>query len=202
MNSNTINTIFAYCRVSTAEQTTDNQVKAILEAGYEVPPHHVVSETCSGSLCAASRPRFQELLTKLRTGDTLVTLKMDRLGRNSVDVQQTIEQLIEMGVKPIILNFPVHDLTSSSGRLILQMLANVAEFERSLIQERTREGLARAKAEGKLLGRPKPNQRITEIHRLQSANYTQKQVAEFLNISVRTVSRHWKRTQKKGRATK
>ncbi|EMX3439724.1 recombinase family protein, partial [Escherichia coli] len=81
---------FAYCRVSTSEQSTENQIMAIRQAGYEVPENRVVSETVSGGVQAMKRKGFADMVThKLEAGDRLVVLKLDRLGRDNIDVQQT-----------------------------------------------------------------------------------------------------------------
>lgn len=144
---------FLYARVSTAEQTTDNQLLEVKQAGFTVQPRHITTETISGSVPAAQRPGFSKLLDKLDEGDTLVVTKLDRLGRNTTDVLQTIERLADMGVSVHCLALKGVDLTSSSGRLHMTVLAAVAQFERDLLIERTHAGLARAKAEGKQLGR-------------------------------------------------
>lgn len=90
---------FAYCRVSTSEQTTENQIVAIRQAGYDVPDNRVVSETVSGGVQAMQRKAFTDMVThKLEDGDRLVVLKLDRLGRDNIDVQQTIAMLVDKGL--------------------------------------------------------------------------------------------------------
>lgn len=147
--------VFAYCRVSTDEQTTDNQVAEIAAAGFAIEPHRVVTETISGSQAARGRPGFARLLDRMERGDVLVVTKLDRLGRSALDVRQTVEHLAAQGVRVHCLALGATDLTSSAGKLTMQVLAAVAEFELDLLRERTRAGLSRAKAEGKPLGRPK-----------------------------------------------
>lgn len=88
--------IFAYVRVSTAGQTTDNQIREIEAAGFKVEPRRVVTETISGSVATAQRRGFIRLLDKLETGDVLVVTKLDRLGRNAIDVGDTVAKLAEM----------------------------------------------------------------------------------------------------------
>jgi len=144
---------FLYARVSTAEQTTDNQLLEVRNGGFTIQPRHTVVETISGSVPASKRPSFSKLLDKLDEGDTLVVTKLDRLGRNTSDVLGTIEKLAEMGVHVHCLALKGVDLISASGRLHMTVLAAVAQFERDLLIERTHAGLARAKAEGKQLGR-------------------------------------------------
>ena len=147
--------VFAYCRVSTAEQTVANQVREISAAGFEVPAHRVFGETVSGALQASARPGFAQLTNKLETGDVLVVTKLDRLGRNAMDVRATVEMLTAMGVRVHCLALGGVDLSSAAGRMTMGVIAAVAEFERDLLLERTHAGLSRAKAEGKTLGRPK-----------------------------------------------
>jgi putative DNA-invertase from lambdoid prophage Rac len=96
---------------------------------------------------------FAKLLDKLDDGDTLIVTKLDRLGRNTTDVLSTVEKLAAMGIHVHCLALKGVDLTSASGKLHMTVLAAVAQFERDLLIERTHAGLARAKAEGKKLGR-------------------------------------------------
>lgn len=144
---------FLYARVSTAEQTTNNQLFEAENAGFTVQPRHTIAETISGSVPATDRPGFAKLLDKLDDGDTLIVTKLDRLGRNTTDVLGTVEKLAAMGVHVHCLALKGVDLTSASGKLHMTVLAAVAQFERDLLVERTHAGLARAKAEGKKLGR-------------------------------------------------
>jgi putative DNA-invertase from lambdoid prophage Rac len=130
---------FAYCRVSTADQTTDNQVREIEAAGFTVEPKRIVTETVSGSLPA---------------GDILIVTKLDRLGRNAMDVRATVEKLAAEGIRVHCLALGGTDLTSPAGKMTMGVIAAVAEFERDLLIERTQAGLSRAKADGKALGRP------------------------------------------------
>ena len=146
--------VFAYCRVSTADQTTSNQVQEIAGAGFEVIPQRTITETVSGSLAASERKGFRKLLDKLESGDVLVVTKLDRLGRNAMDVRVTVETLTELGVRVHCLALGGVDLTSAAGKMTMGVIAAVAEFERDLLIERTQAGLTRAKSEGKTLGRP------------------------------------------------
>jgi putative DNA-invertase from lambdoid prophage Rac len=91
---------------------------------------------------------------QIRDGETLVVTKLDRLGRDAQDVGATIKALAARRIEVIVLQLGKLDLTSAAGKLMLTMLAAVAEMERDLLVERTQSGLARAKAEGKTLGRP------------------------------------------------
>lgn len=145
---------FAYARVSTSDQTTANQLREIETAGFSVDKRRVVSESISGSVSADQRPGFAQLLVKMEEGDVLIVTKLDRLGRNAMDVRTTVEGLAERGIRVHCLALGGVDLTSAAGRMTMQVLNAVAEFERNLLIERTQAGIARARAEGKSMGRP------------------------------------------------
>jgi putative DNA-invertase from lambdoid prophage Rac len=145
---------FAYVRVSTGGQTTENQVREIEAAGFKVEPHRVMSETISGSSAIDQRPVFTRLLDKMEREDVLIVTKLDRLGRNAMDVTTTVKKLKVMGVRVHCLALGGVDLTSPAGKMTMGVINAVAEFERDLLIERTNAGLDRAKAEGATLGRP------------------------------------------------
>jgi len=146
--------VFAYCRVSTIDQTTENQLREIAAAGFSVTPQRAITETVSGSVEASLRKGFSKLLDKMEEGDVLVVTKMDRLGRNAMDVRATVDRLTASGIRVHCLALGGMDLTSPAGRMTMGVINAMAEFERDLLIERTQAGLARAKAEGKTLGRP------------------------------------------------
>lgn len=146
--------LFAYCRVSTSDQTPDNQVQEIAAAGYQLAPQRIIKETVSGSVAASEREGWGRLVNKLEAGDVLVVTKLDRLGRNAMDVRSSVEWLAAMGVRVHCLALGGMDLTSPAGKMTMGVINAMAEFERDLLIERTQAGLARAKAEGKALGRP------------------------------------------------
>ncbi|MEZ8197433.1 recombinase family protein [Vibrio splendidus] len=184
--------IFSYCRVSTTEQTTENQIIAIRQKGYEVSDSRIISETVSGSVEAMKREKFKMLINhQLEAGDMLVVLKLDRLGRDNIDVQNTINLLTDKGVKAVCLDLPVADLSSAEGKLMLQMFSAFAEFERNRIRERTKEGLERAKAEGKKLGRPKALETTVLVQEKKAEGLSQSKTANELGLGIATVKRHW-----------
>lgn len=145
---------FLYCRVSTSDQSTDNQVREVEGAGFKVEPRRIVVETVSGSVAAMERKGFSKLLDRIEAGDVLLVTKLDRLGRNAMDVRATVDRLAGEGIRVHCLALGGVDLTSPAGRMTMQVIAAVAEFERDLLIERTQAGLSRAKAQGKTLGRP------------------------------------------------
>ncbi len=146
--------VFAYARVSTTGQTTENQLQEIAAAGFAVERRRVVSETVSGSEAIARRRGFARLLDRMEQGDILVVTRLDRLGRDAIDVSGTVSRLAEMGVRVHCLALGGMDLTSSAGRMTMGVINAVAQFERDLLIERTQSGLARARKEGKRIGRP------------------------------------------------
>lgn len=145
---------FAYLRVSTTDQTTEQQLKQILDAGYAVESDRVYVELgVSGKVPALQREQFRRLHDRLSKQDTIIVAKLDRLGRDTLDVISTIENLTGLGVSVVVLGLGVLD-QSPQSRLTLTMLAAISQFERELISERTKAKLAQLKAEGVKLGRP------------------------------------------------
>ncbi|MCR9002627.1 recombinase family protein [Rahnella perminowiae] len=189
---------FAYCRVSTSEQTIENQVMAIRQAGYDIPDNRIISETVSGGVQAMKRKEFANMVTnklegkdKDKPGDKLIVLKLDRLGRDNIDVQQTILMLMEKGIDVVSLDLPVSNLASAEGKLMLQMFSAFAEFEKSRIIERTKEGLERAKAEGKKLGRPVATDTLKRVQEAKAKGMSQSKAALELGFSLPTIKRNW-----------
>lgn len=182
---------FAYVRVSTTGQTTENQVQEIEAAGFHVEPRRIVTETVSGSTPIAQRREFSKLMDRLEAGDVLIVTKLDRLGRDAIDVSSTVMALAEMGVRVHCLALGGVDLTSSAGTMTMNVLNAVAQFERDLLIERTQAGLNRAKAEGKTLGRKatlSEQQKQTVLDDL-AAGLSVSAIARKLGTSRQTVMR-------------
>ncbi len=178
--------IFAYCRVSTADQTTQNQLMEIKAAGFAIEIRRIVEENISGSVAAKERPGFTKLIDRLEPSDVLVVTKLDRLGRNAMDVRATIEQLASSGVRVHCLALGGVDLTSPAGKMTMQVIAAVAEFERDLLIERTQAGIRRARVMGKTFGRPpvlNVNERAAVIEKLRTG------------ISISALAREFKTTR-------
>ncbi|WP_250482860.1 recombinase family protein [Caballeronia sp. GaOx3] len=183
--------LFAYLRVSTVEQTTENQVQEIEAAGFTVAKQRIVAETVSGSVPAMERKGFAKLVDRLEEGDVLIVTKLDRLGRNAMDVRATVERLDDIGVRVHCLALGGVDLTSPAGKMTMGVINAVAEFERDLLIERTQAGLRRAKAEGKVFGRPSALtevQRATVVERL-NAGLPVAQIAREMQTSRQTIMR-------------
>lgn len=181
---------FLYCRVSTSDQTTQNQVQEVKAAGFAILDSRVVEETVSGSTSASERAGFAKLLERMEAGDVLVVTKLDRLGRNAIDVQQTVQNLEGKGIRVHCLALGGVDLTSAAGKMTMGVLAAVAEFERDLLIERTQAGLERAKKEGKTLGRPAATS-AESVQGLKQQGLSQSAVAKELSVSLSTVKRLW-----------
>jgi DNA invertase Pin-like site-specific DNA recombinase len=140
--------LIGYARVSTEEQTLDLQNDALNKAGCD----RVFTDVVSGA--KSDRPGLHEALTYLRKGDVLVVWRLDRLGRSLpylIDLMNRFAQE-DIGFKSITEQF---DTTTSGGKLIFHVFGALAEFERDLIRDRTRAGLAAARARGRVGGRPK-----------------------------------------------
>ena len=138
-----------YGRVSTSDQHSRAQLDALIEAGCD-PDLIFIDNGVSG--VKASRPQLDKMLAKLRKGDILVITRLDRLGRSVANLVELVYRLGKMGVELVVTTQGL-DTTTPGGKLLFNIMASIAEFERDLISERTREGLKAAKARGKLGGR-------------------------------------------------
>ncbi|WP_232435966.1 recombinase family protein [Burkholderia ubonensis] len=123
-------------------------------AGFNGDKRRVIEEAISGSTVTAERQGFRKLLESMEEGGVVVVTKLDRLGRNAMDVQTAVQMLADVGIRVHCLALGGVDLTSAAGRMTMGVLTAVAQFERDLLIERTQAGLARTKAAGTRLGRP------------------------------------------------
>jgi DNA invertase Pin-like site-specific DNA recombinase len=175
---------YGYGRVSTLSQDLESQIQALENEGCS----EIYTEKFTGT--KANRPVFQELLSKLKSGDTLVVTKLDRFARSTADAIKTVQQLFKKGVKIHVLNMGIVEDTPT-GRLIFNIMSAFAEFERDMIVERTQEGKAIARQrEDFREGRPKKfnkKQMAHAIHLLETNSY--KQVEEMTGISKSTLIR-------------
>lgn len=138
---------YGYARVSTQDQNLDLQIAALKKVNCD---HIYTDRGISGA--KTSRPGLNHLQQKLKSGDTLIVWRLDRLGRSLPYLVDTIDRLGKENIHFISLTENI-DTTTSGGRLLFHMMAALAEFERSLISERTRAGMAAARANGRPLGR-------------------------------------------------
>jgi len=180
-----------YARVSTSDQKLDLQTDALRAAGCD----RLFSDVVSGA--KAERPGLQQTLAACRRGDTLVVWKFDRLGRSLPHLVQTVHDLGERGVGFQSLQENI-DTTSSSGRLVFNLFATLAEFERDLIRERTRAGLTAARARGRKGGRPKGvNQAKLKaaLALKQDPQHSIREICQIVGISRNTYYKYTRRAQ-------
>ena len=180
--------VFGYGRVSTVVQNATNQRLELEQAGFKID-YWFEDTGVSGKMCASQRPAFKQLLEKIRDGETLVVSKIDRLGRDAVDVLLTVQLLASRQIKVIVHQLGHTDLTSAAGKLLLTMLSAVAAMERDLLIERTQAGLQRAKSEGKKLGRPSKTteSQKAEIRALLAQGASVSEVARSHHLSRSSV---------------
>lgn len=174
-----------YARVSTDDQNLDLQINALRSAGCDV-----IFQDQGLSGLALRRPGLEETLSSLSAGDVLVVWRLDRLGRSLLDLLGTIEKLHsrEVGFRSLTETI---DTTNATGRLMFQIMGALAEFERSLIAERTKAGLNAARERGVRLGRPSlvTVEQAEQVRVLSGQGAKQNQIASTLGISTSTVSR-------------
>lgn len=177
--------VVGYARVSTRGQSLDLQVDALVEAGAV----RVFQEYASGATQA--RTRWKECLEYLQPGNILVVNDLTRLGRSTADLSDIVTVLGRRGIGFRSLAEPWLDTTSAHGKLIFDMFASLAEYERSRLSERTRAGLAAAKARGRLGGRPRTMtpQKLEAAQQLRSQGKTLKETAGTLSVSVSSLTR-------------
>ncbi|MFS0489492.1 recombinase family protein [Leadbetterella byssophila] len=140
--------VIGYARVSTRDQNLDLQISALEKAGCE----KIYQEKISGA--TKNRPELDSMIAQFRQGDVLVVWKLDRLGRS---LKHIIELVIDLNSKGVTIKGLTDgvDTSTPNGRLFLNIMASLAEYERELIKERTKAGLSEARARGRLGGRPK-----------------------------------------------
>jgi DNA invertase Pin-like site-specific DNA recombinase len=180
--------LIGYARVSTSDQTLDLQQDALQKAGCE----RVFTDTASGA--KAERTGLAEALSYVRTGDTLVVWRLDRLGRSLKHLIETITALNNrrIGFKSIT---EAIDTTTSGGKLIFHIFGALAEFERDIIRERTQAGLTAARARGRKGGRPKaltPKKAQMAQALYMDKNNTIDEICKTLNVSRATLYRYVK----------
>lgn len=180
--------IIGYLRVSTKEQSVEAQ-KQIIQNKYQGQIEKWFNDEAeSGVIKALQRPQFKQMSEFVREGDIVVVAAIDRLGRNTIDVLETVQFLREKGVSIVSLreNF---DLTSTIGSVLLTIISAFAELERNYIKERQMAGIHAAKKSGKKLGR-KPTVDLEVVRKWRIENKaTISQTAQHFGISVSSVKR-------------
>lgn len=180
--------LIGYIRVSTSRQgqSLDTQREALVDAGCN--PNHIYEDTISGAKW--SRPGLDKALEYMRPDDTLVVTRLDRLGRNLADTVTTIANLAERGINVRVLE-PALDTSRPGDKVVVNIMASLAEWERDLLVQRTREGVAHARAQGKVVGRkPKltPEQKA-QINQLYRAGESIPALARSFGVSRPTIYR-------------
>jgi DNA invertase Pin-like site-specific DNA recombinase len=182
--------LIGYARVSTDDQDLSIQRQALGAAGCG----RLFEEKLSGA--RRDRPQLQRMLDHVRHGDAVVVLRLDRLARSTRDLLEVADQLKERGVGLKSLSEPWADTTSAAGKMVMTIFAGIAEFERSLIHERTSAGRAQAKARGVRFGRPG---KITDEQwnhyrpQIREGSLSVPQVAALLKCDRSTVYRRLER---------
>lgn len=172
-----------YARVSTREQTTDNQLIRLRQVA-ALRDYDIIGEYLDiASGADPKRPQMEAMLKAAKKGEIqrIIALRLDRLARSVINLAELVGDLDTWGVGLEIIDQPI-DTTTPSGRLTYTILSGVAEFERELIRDRTRDGLARAKAQGKTLGRPR--RQLTQYQR----DKLRAILADDPDISIRALS--------------
>lgn len=180
--------LIGYGRISTNGQTMDLQTDALEAAGCA----QIFIERESRSTRIIERPEFKKALLSLRAGDTLVVWKLDRLGGNLVDVVLTVDALKERGIQFRSLTERI-DTGDATGRMFFQFIAVMAEFERTRLIERTKAGLAAARARGRMGGRPaalNPKQVREARALLKDPEILVKDVCAHLGVSRSTLYKY------------
>jgi DNA invertase Pin-like site-specific DNA recombinase len=175
-----------YVRVSTVAQTLDQQNAALAAAG--------VTKTFSDTMSGAKddRPGLAALMDYVRQGDTVVVWKLDRLGRNTLHILETVKTMTDRGVTLISTTDGI-DSSTAAGRMVIGVLASMAEFERELVKERTALKRAASQANGARFGRPKkvPDpSHITTARRMKDDGHTARDIAKYLGVSRATLYRY------------
>lgn len=176
--------LIGYARVSTLEQNLDGQIDALTQAGCS----RIFTDHASGAKTV--RPQLDKAMDYLREGDTLVVWKLDRLGRSLPHLVEVIEDLDKRGIEFHSLTESI-DTTTPGGRLVFHMAAAFAQFERDLIKGRTRAGLAAARSQGRLGGRPSlmTPERLKTARAMRQSGSNNAEIARVLGVSRSTVSR-------------
>jgi len=178
--------LLGFARVSKADdQDTGAQVKALRQAGCK----RIFEEKASGGRW--HRPELHKALGQLREGDVLVVWKLDRLSRSLKDLLHILEQVHATGARFRSLTEAV-DTTTSAGRMVMQMLGSFAEFERSMVRERTRAGLVAARDRGVKLGRPgklTPQQQQEVIRTVRDGSRTAADAARLFGMHRSNITR-------------
>ncbi|MCB8835851.1 recombinase family protein [Aurantimonas sp. VKM B-3413] len=184
-----------YCRVSTADQSCERQERELRafadRAGYETV--EVFRETGSGAKVNRAERRKVMALAQSRSIDAVLVTELSRWGRSTLDLLETLRELEARRVSVVAMTGMTFDLSSATGRMMATVLAGIAEFERDLLRERVRSGLAAARARGRVLGRqtgqrPKSDRLAPRVLALVEAGRSYRLIGRELGLSKNTVA--------------
>jgi DNA invertase Pin-like site-specific DNA recombinase len=192
MGQTAVMAILGYTRISTAGQDDRLQRDALTAAG--VQARDIYSDVTSGSKEAKHRPGMQKLMGYAQSGDTIVVWRIDRLGRSLLDVLNTVNGLRDKGIMVRSIADGI-DPETTTGRLMLNMLATLAEYERELIVERVKAGITAARGTGTVFGRPPTDPALTAeklqiVAKARAAGKSAQQAAQLVGWSRATLYRH------------
>ena len=179
------NYVFGYARVSTEAQNLDRQLDALEKYGVDM----IYNEKMSGT--KKNRPELTKLLDRITEGDTVVVESLSRLGRSTKDLIELTETFQSKGVNLVSLKESI-DTNSPTGKLLFTLMSAIAQFERDVIADRTREGLKAARARGRMGGRPRadPEQVKKAVKLYKTEQYTIKEIEELTGIKKSTLYRN------------
>ena len=179
------NYVFGYARVSTEAQNLDRQLDALGKYGVDM----IYNEKMSGT--KKNRPELTKLLDRITEGDTVVVESLSRLGRSTKDLIELTETFQSKGVNLVSLKESI-DTNSPTGKLLFTLMSAIAQFERDVIADRTREGLKSARARGRTGGRPRadPEQVKKAVKLYKTEQYTIKEIEELTGIKKSTLYRN------------
>ena len=179
------NYIFGYARVSTEAQNLDRQIDALKKYGVDM----IYNEKMSGT--KRDRPELTKMLDRMTEGDTVVVESLSRLGRSTKDLIELTELFERKGVHLVSLKESI-DTSSSTGKLLFTLMSAIAQFERDVIADRTKEGLRSARARGRIGGRPKANpdavRKAVKLYR--TGQYSVKEIEELTGVKKSTLYRN------------
>jgi DNA invertase Pin-like site-specific DNA recombinase len=186
------NVVFGYARVSTEDQSLNMQIDAFKKYGCDC----VVEEKMSGA--KKDRPKLQQMLSELKSGDKVVVYKLDRISRSTKHLIELVELFEAKGVEFVSISDQI-DTSTAMGRFFFRTMASIAELERDIISDRTKAGLEAARARGRFGGRPAADNGDIEqaLTLYDSKKYTVPQITEMTGVGKTTLYKYLKKRQAK-----